>query len=82
MPHSYELSNNPYPFANQYTSLEMATICLISILILFSHLHLGLPKDLFPACVHVKLFPPTFFHYGYMTCPCQSSRVNHPDYTR
>ena len=53
---------------------------LRSILILSSHLRLGLPKD---PSLQVYLIniesAPTFFHSGYMTCPSQSSRLNHPD---
>jgi hypothetical protein len=46
MPHSQGLSNNSYP------------ISLRSILILFSHVRLGLPKGLFPAGVPVKILKP------------------------
>ena len=46
--HSQELSNNPYPEPNQ-TDSSYWCIFLRSILILSSHLHLGLPKGLFPA---------------------------------
>ena len=45
MPHSEGLSNNPYPEPNQSNLLP---IYLRSILILSSHLRLGLPKSLLP----------------------------------
>ena len=45
MLHSQGLSNNPYPEPNQTQSLVLIPI---SAVILFSHLCLGLPKDLFP----------------------------------
>ena len=47
MPHSQGLSNNPYPESNQPNSR--------SILILSSHLQLGLPKGLFPVALPVKI---------------------------
>ena len=49
-------------------------ISLRNILILSSHLRLGLPKGLFPASV------PTFFQSGYLTCPSQSSSLNYSGY--
>ena len=53
MPHLQELSNNPYPISSR------------SILILSSHLRLGLPKGLFPEGLPVKilkaLYPPPFW---------------------
>ena len=44
--HSQGFSNNPYPELNQKVS--HSDIYLRSILILSSHLHLNLPKGLFP----------------------------------
>ena len=35
----------------------------------------------FPVGVNFESTP-TFFHSGYLTCPSQSSRLNHPDYIR
>ena len=55
----------------------MIPISSKSILILSSHLHLGLPKSLLP----VKMFK-AFLHSGYMACPSQYSIFNHPDYIR
>ena len=53
-----------------------------SILILSSHLRLGLPEGLFPVGLPVKILKIslTFLHSGYMPGPSQSSRFNHPDY--
>jgi hypothetical protein len=50
MPHSQGLSNNPEP--NQ---LVLKPICLRSIRILSSHLHLGLPINLSTAGVPVEI---------------------------
>ena len=51
---------------------------------LSSYLRLGFPKDLIPVGISFKIFenPPKsiFLNSGYMTCPSQSSRFNHPDY--
>ena len=44
MPHSQELSNNPYPEPNQPNSPALIPITSRYILILSSHLRLGLPK--------------------------------------
>ena len=64
--------------------LVLIPISLRPILMLSSHLGLGLPKNLLPAGVPFKNFEsiPSFFHSGYMTCPCQSSRLTHIDYIR
>ena len=48
MPHSQELPNNPYP------ELVLTPISLRFIVILSSHLRLGLPKYLFLVGVPVK----------------------------
>ena len=54
------------------------------ILILSSHLILGLPKGLLPAGVPVNILKALlpFFLSGYMTCPSHSSILNHPVYVR
>ena len=64
--------------------LVLIPISLRSISILSFQLRKGLHKNPFPAGIPVKIFEstPTFFHSGYMTCPSQSSRCNHPDYIR
>ena len=54
MSHSQRLSNNPYPGPNQPKSLAFIPISLRSILILSSHLRLGLIKGLFPVGVKLK----------------------------
>ena len=47
MPHSQRLSNNSYPEPNQAQFPTLIPISSRSILILSSHLRLGLPKGLF-----------------------------------
>ena len=81
MPHSQGL--------NQSQFLVLIPICLRSILILSSHLRLGLPKGLFPAGVPVEILKELlssyilgFLYSGYMTCLSQSPRLNNPDYIR
>ena len=77
MPHSQGLSNNPYPEPNHPNYSH-----LWSILILSSHLRLGLPKGLFLVSLPVKIlkaFLPSSI-LATMPCPSQSSRFNHPDY--
>ena len=53
-------------------------------LILSSRLRLGLPESLFPiglpAKVLIAVLP--FLHSGYMSCPSQFTRFNHPDYIK
>ena len=53
MPHSQGLSNNPYPESTQLPAL--IPISSRSILILSSHLRLGLSKGLFPLGLPVKI---------------------------
>jgi hypothetical protein len=52
MPHSQSLSDNSYVEPNQPRVLP---ISLTSFLLFSSHLRLGLPKDLFPLVVSVKM---------------------------
>ena len=52
IPHSQELSNNPYPELN---FLALTRISLRSILTLSSYLHLGLPIGLFAVGLPVKI---------------------------
>ena len=54
MPHSQGLSNNLYPERNQ-SNLVLIPIFLRYILMLSSHLCLGLPKGHFPIGVPVKV---------------------------
>ena len=53
--HSQKLSNDPYPESNEPQFLVLIPIYLRSILILSSHLCLGLPKDLFPEGIPAKI---------------------------
>ena len=55
MPYSQGPSNNHYPQPNQINSLYLIPISLRSILILSSHLRLGLLKGHFPAGVPVNI---------------------------
>ena len=63
--------------------LVLIPIYLKSILILSSHLCLDLPKGLFSGftCLNFESTP-TFLHSGYMTCSCESSRLNYSDHIR
>ena len=53
VPHTQGLSNNPYPELNQSTLIPISSR---SILILSSHLLLGLPKCPFPVGLPVKIW--------------------------
>ena len=55
MPHSQELSNNPYPEPNQPNNPHWYLFSWRYILILSSHLRLCVPKGLFPVCLPVKI---------------------------
>ena len=55
MTHSQRLSNNPFPEPNQPNSSYLFPIYIRSILILSSHLRLGLPKGFFPVGSPVKI---------------------------
>jgi hypothetical protein len=55
MPHSQGPSNNPYPEPNQPNFSNWHQFFLRSILMLFSHLRLGLPKGIFLAGLPVKI---------------------------
>ena len=67
MLHSQRLSNNPYPEPNNPIPC-IDTYFIKNILILSSHLRLGLSKGLFPVCSLAKNFEntPTLPH---STCP-------------
>ena len=61
----------------------LMSISLRLILILSSHLCLRLGKVSFLQVYLLKFWKHSYlFHSGYMTCPSQSSRLNHPDYVR
>ena len=63
MPQSQGLSNNSYPEPNQPNSPHW------SILILSSHLRLGLPNGLFPVDVPVKILKTLLPSSLLATCP-------------
>jgi hypothetical protein len=66
--------NNPIPNIVTYFFNILSNIVLSS---------MARPsKGLFPVGVRVKTFEstPTFFHFGYMTCPFQSYKLNQPDF--
>ena len=56
MPYSQGLFNVVYPEPNYIQFLALTYISLGPILILFSHLLLCLPRDLFPVGLHVTIF--------------------------
>ena len=61
-------------------NLPLISISSRSILILSSHLRLGLPKELLPVNLPVKILKALL--PSYVPCPFQSSRFNPPDYIR
>ena len=67
MPHSQGLSNNSYPEPNHF--LVLMPISSRSILILSSHLRLGLPKGLFPVGLPVKILKALLLSSILATCP-------------
>ena len=66
MPHSQGLSNNSYPEPNQPNSPQFSSR---SILILSSHLRLGLPKGLLPVSLPVKVLKTLLLSCILATCP-------------
>ena len=68
MPHSQGLSNNPYPEPNQPNLPSLIPISSRSILILSSHLRLGLPKGLFPVGLPVKILKALLLSSILATC--------------
>ena len=69
MPHSQWLSSNPYPEPNQPKLPALTHISSRSILILFSHLRLGLPKGLFPVGLPVNILKALLLSSILATCP-------------
>ena len=69
MPHSQGLSNNSYPESNQPKFPALLPISSRSILILSSHLRLGLPKGLFPAGLLVQILKVLLPSSILATCP-------------
>ena len=55
MPNSQGFSSNAYPDPNQTQFLVLIPISLRSILVMSSHLRLGLPKGIFPIGLPVKI---------------------------
>ena len=73
--HSQGLSNNPYPEPNH--SISRSDTCFFQfILILSSHLRLGLPKDIFPAGVPVKILKALLPSFILATWPAHLSLLN------
>ena len=81
MPHLQGLSNNPYPEPNQ-PNYPMMPISSSSILILSSHLRLGLPKGLFPVGLLVKILKALLPSSILATRPAQLNFLDYPDYVR
>ena len=69
MPHSQGLYNNSYPELNQTKFPALIPISSRSILILSSHLRLGLPKGLFPVGLPVKILKALLPSSILATCP-------------
>jgi hypothetical protein len=72
--------NSPYPEPDQ-SSPYHPTLSLRCILILSTHLHLGLPSVLFPSEFPTKiLYTFLFPHWCYMPCPSHPSWLGHSNY--
>ena len=68
MPYSQGLSNNPYPVPNQPHFPALIHISSRYILILSSHLRLGLPKGLFPVGLPVNILKALVLSFILATC--------------
>ena len=71
MPHAQGFFNNPYPEPDQSNS----PISLWYILILSSHLRLGLPKGLFPVSLTVKILKALLLSSILPTWPADLNRL-------
>ena len=69
IPHSQGFSSNDLPWAERTQFLELISISLRSILILSSHLRLGLPKGIFPEGLPVKILKALLLSSILATCP-------------
>jgi hypothetical protein len=83
-PYSQQPSTGPYPEPDK-SNPDLPTLFLLrSILILISHLHLGLPSGLFPLGFAIKMF--VYFshisHSCYMPRPSHPPWFNHPNNVR
>ena len=63
------VSNNPYPEPNQHNPVVLIPISLRFILILSSHLCIGLPKGLFPVGLPVEILKAFLPSSILTTCP-------------
>ena len=71
MPNSQELSNNPnLSRINPIPRIDSYFFNIYSyVLILFSPLHLGLPRGIFHVDLFVNILKhPTFFNFGWIPC--------------
>ena len=73
----------PVPILSQLDQVDAPpqSISWISILILSSHLRLGLPNSLFPSGFPTKTLYTPLSHTRYMPHPSHSSRFYHPNNT-
>jgi len=81
LPHSQVPATCPYPEPARSSPHPQHPTSWKSVLILPSHLHLGLPGELFPSGFPTKtLYMPLFFPYTrYKSRPSNSSRFDHPN---
>ena len=81
MLNSQGFSNNPYSEQTQF--LVLTLISLRSILILPSHLRLGLPKGIFPLDLLAKILSALLSSSIPAKCPAHLNHIdNHPDHIR
>jgi hypothetical protein len=82
LPRSQEPSTGPYPEPDESSPYHPHPVFLRSILILFSHLHLGLPSALFPYGFPLKPYMYSLLpHACYMPSPFHPPWLDNSNYT-